>query len=71
LKNNKTIPELEKSQKGRLYSIFVFSPILLYLSTKSNFSGVERGFLAVSAVLVAVTVGTAYLENKKKLDAIG
>ena len=62
--------EREKSQLGRLYSIFVFSGIMLFMSSKKSLNNTDRFILAASGILVATSVGNAYLINKKRLDDV-
>jgi hypothetical protein len=65
-----TVIEREKSQVGRLYSIFVFSGIMLWMASKKELTKVDRSILFVSGSLVAITVGKAYLKNKERLDDV-
>lgn len=67
----KTIKEVEKSQRGRLWSIYVFSFLMLFFATQTNLTQAHKSVLVVIAVLVIFTVGLAYLENQKRLKNVG
>lgn len=62
--------EREKSQLGRLYSIFIFSGIMLYMANKKQLNKSDRFVLAASGILVAASVGKAYLINKKRAENV-
>ena len=64
------ILEREKSQTGRLHSIFIFSGIMIWMSTKNNLTELDRAILFISGSLVALTVGKAYIINKKRIDNV-
>jgi hypothetical protein len=67
---SKVVLEREKSQFGRLYSIFVFSGIMLYMANKDRLTKVDKSILLISGVLVATSVGQAYFINKKRLNDV-
>tara|TARA_R110002020_G_scaffold44348_5_gene128006 strand:- start:4013 stop:4216 length:204 start_codon:yes stop_codon:yes gene_type:complete len=62
--------EREKSQVGRLYSIFIFSGVLLFMANKQTLTNIDRTMLLISGSMVALTVGRAYIINKKRLDNV-
>ena len=64
------VVEREKSQVSRLYSILVFSGIMLSMSRKKELTKADRTILFISGSLVALTVGHAYLINKNRLDVL-
>ena len=66
----KTIKEVEKSQRGRLWSIYIFSFLMLFFATQTKLTQGHQAVLVVIAVLVIFTVGLAYLENKKRLEDV-
>jgi hypothetical protein len=67
---SKSVIEREKSQVGRLYSIFIFSGIMLYMANKRTLTNFDNSVLLISGVLVATSVGQAYFINKKRLDDV-
>jgi hypothetical protein len=62
-----TIKETEKSDWGRLYSIAIVAPALVYFATRKQLSSGERRWLAVAGASLLITVGLAYLDNERKL----
>lgn len=62
-----TIIELEKSQAGRLWSIFAVSPFLLYLAYTGKMNVWQRVALFVVGTGTLLTVSKAYFENEKRL----
>jgi hypothetical protein len=66
--NDTLVIEREKSQNSRLYSIFVFSGIMLYMANKKKLTKTDRAVLFVTGSLVALTVGKAYFVNRKRLE---
>lgn len=65
----KTVVELEKSQVGRLFTMFGFTPALLYLGSQSVLSSNQRKFSIVMGVLTFSTVGYAYMVNRDRLKS--
>lgn len=62
------IVEVEKTQLARLNTVLIFSPTTIFLAQKKDLSVANRLVCAWFAGTIAYTVGSAYLENKKRLD---
>ena len=69
MEKTETILELEKTQIGRLQSIFIFSAALLAISSREKLSKAHKAYLAIAGVSLFVSVGYVYLENEKRINA--
>lgn len=67
---NSKVVEFEKSQAGRLFSIFGFSTAMLYLASKDSLSEKDKKYLISSALFLTATVGIAYIINEKRINDV-
>lgn len=65
---NDKILETEKTQEGRLWTIIVFSPLLLVVALSPKLTGVERIVLIVIGVMIFLTAGYAFCRTYKELN---
>lgn len=59
-----TVTEIQKSQAIRLVDVFFIAPYLIYLSTKSKTTELDRNILIVLGVSTLLYNGINYLKNK-------
>ena len=64
------IEETEKTQNGRLFSILVFAPLLIFIAMKPSITKNDRAFLFIAGVLTLLTVGYAYIQTKNKIEVV-
>lgn len=65
---NNLVLETEKTQAGRLWTILVFSPILLIIALSSQLTKIERIILIVIGVMIFLTAGYAFWQTNKQLS---
>lgn len=64
------IEEIQKTQLGRINSILIFSPLMIYFATKNKLSDNERIILSIIGIGTFVSVYYAWNENRKKLNEL-
>ena len=64
-KVDSTVEEVQKSQVVRLIDVFFIAPFLVYASTKSKLSKLDKYVLLGLGVATLYYNGVNYLENKK------
>lgn len=62
------VSETEKTQEGRLWTILIFSPLLLIIAFSPKLTSIERIILIVIGVMMMLTAGYAFLQTRKELD---
>ena len=64
--SNNTVKEVQKSQSVRLIDVFFIAPYLLYVSSKSQLTRLDKNLLFVLGVATLYYNGINYMKNKKK-----
>lgn len=62
---NNLVIETQKKQLHRLYSIFIVSPLIIWIATMEQTPMWARVFLVVAGLALMASVGYHYLETKK------
>jgi len=62
------ILEIQKSQSARLFSILFSGPLFILWAIKEKHSEMDRNMMKVASLGVLVTVGYAYLVNRKTFN---
>ena len=60
--------ELEKSQAGRLQTMIVFVPIVVFFAFQTNLTTNHRFIIAFVGASTLVLTTAVYLENEKRLN---
>lgn len=59
--------ELEKTQAGRIQTLLVFVPIVVFFAFQKKLTVPQRYFLGTISVITLATTSYVYLENQKRL----
>lgn len=69
-----TVKEMEKTQGGRINTIFFWSPVLLYFAfikkKDEPLTKWEKGFFAFAAVTIFISCGIAYYNTQQQLKKV-
>lgn len=57
--------DVQKTQNGRLWSIFIVSPILIIAGTMDKIPMLIKIFLVLSGISLIFTAGYAYIKTNK------
>lgn len=63
--NEKLYTEIQKTQLGRVWSMFFVSVVLILLATLPKLSIQLRAMLIVMGLLTIITVGYSYVETSR------
>lgn len=63
------ILETEKTQEGRLWTIIVFSPLLLIIAFSQKLTKIERIILIVIGFMILLTAGYAWIQTQKEFTS--
>lgn len=61
----KKYKDVQKTQNGRLWSVFVVPPLMIISALMPKIPTVLRIFLVVSGIALIYTAGYSFLETKK------
>ena len=62
---NSTVKEVQKSQGIRLIDVFFIAPFLLYASSKSQLTRLDKNVLFALGIATLYYNGVNYLKNKE------
>ena len=63
---NKLYRDVQKTQNGRVWSIFIVSPLMIIAGVLPKIPPVLKIFLVISGVALIVTAGFSFIKTNKE-----